>query len=66
MSWHEIFGTFKEQNFVKKVYDLWLLSSLTIIIVGIAFSIHSFWILVLLMPSAIIGYWIRFIVYLKG
>jgi len=66
MLFSELLTTFKTQNLAQKIYDIWVLVS--IVLLAISFfaptvADYSAWILI---PAAIVGVWIRVVVYLKG
>ena len=62
----ELLSTFKSQNLAKKIYDLWLLVSLALLgtsSVSTNLAEYTSWIL---LPAAVVGIWVRVVVYLKG
>ena len=63
---HELKETFSQQNWIKKVYDCWLVVCCVFAILALFGEISLQAMSVLMLPMVVVGYFVRLVVYLKG
>jgi hypothetical protein len=63
---HELKETFSQQNWIKKVYDCWLVVCFVLAILALFGEISLQAMSVLMLPMVVVGYFVRLVVYLKG